>query len=91
MVNFSMQAIHNMYKEHKTAFRTLRPSDPGFRLQDGIYFAYRAGFEISNRCPEEYKLMLQECINYGWIKPIATVYDHELTFASLKYDHSITS
>lgn len=75
------------YKVHKTSLRTLTQSDHGFMLKDGTIVSPRAGFKISNRCPETYRYLLQECINNGWIQPIATVYDHELTFDSLKDCH----
>lgn len=72
------------YRLHKTSIRTLQPNDPNFILDDGIILSPRAGFEISQHCPMEYKLILQKCISHGWIKPVANVYDHELTFNILK-------
>ena len=45
--------------------------------------ATRAGFEISNRCPAEYKVVLQECINNGWLKPVAYMTERELLFSGL--------
>lgn len=71
-------------KVHETSFRTIKASDPDFTLYDGFLTANRAGFEISQRCPAEYKLILQDCIHNGWIKPVATVYDWELTYSRLK-------
>lgn len=71
---------------HKTSLTTLRPNDPDFILNDGIKVSPRAGFEISQRCPTEYKMILQDCIRYGWITPIATVYNWELTYSRLKND-----
>jgi hypothetical protein len=35
--------------------------------------ANRAGIEISQRCPENYKDLIVECINHGWLKPVAHV------------------
>jgi len=72
------------HKVTETRFRTLRDADPGFIIIDGAMIAYRAGFEISSRCPIEYKKVIQECINHGWLKPVATVYDHELTWNALR-------
>lgn len=80
----SLKSKMSNYKVHRTRLKTLRQSDAGFTLIDGIVTSPRAGFEISNLCPGGYKMILQECINYGWIKPVATVYDHELTFDILK-------
>jgi hypothetical protein len=63
--------------------RTLRHGDPNFFIVDGLTVAARAGFEISIDCPKEYKLILQICIQHGWIKPIANVNEKELTIAGL--------
>lgn len=71
-------------KIRQSKLRTLKPNEPGFLLTDGLILAPRAGFEISNRCPKEYKMILQECLQYGWIKPIATVYDHEIFWNTLR-------
>lgn len=40
--------------------------------------APRAGFEITNECPSSYKLIINECLSKGWLKPVATVKDTEL-------------
>jgi hypothetical protein len=45
---------------------------PSLCLTDGIVTCPRAGFEISQRCPENYKHLIQECINHGWIKASGT-------------------
>jgi hypothetical protein len=45
--------------------------------------APRAGFEISQGCPKEYKMILNECILHGWIKPVAHVTERELIFMGL--------
>jgi hypothetical protein len=65
-------------------FRTIRPGDPDFTLTDGLMVAPRAGFEISQSCPAEYKSIFITAINAGWLKPIATVYARDLTFQALK-------
>jgi len=75
------------FQVHKTSLRTLKKSDNGFQLKDGLITAPRAGIEISNRCPANYKELILECMRHGWLTPIATVYDHELTFAALKDDY----
>lgn len=72
------------YRVHQTVIRTLRSGDDNFLLKDGIVVTPRAALEISNHCPENYKYLLQECIGHGWIKPVAQVYDHEITFDILK-------
>lgn len=75
------------FTTHKTSLRTLTQSDQGFLLKDGVFIAPRAGFEIDPKCPKTYKAVIVECINNGWLKPVATVCDHELTFDTLKDCH----
>ena len=67
-----------------TNIRTIRQSDPKFTLTDGFVTCPRAGFEISHRCPENYKDLILECINHGWIKPVAHIYGKELTMDALR-------
>ena len=64
--------------------RTIRHGDAKFMLQDGLMICPRAGFEINEKCPREYKMIISECINNGWIKPVAHVYGKELTMDALR-------
>jgi hypothetical protein len=45
--------------------------------------APRAGFEINQGCPKEYKMIINECILHGWLKPVANVTERELLFMGL--------
>jgi len=65
------------------AIRTIRSGEPKFIINDGLVMAPRAGFEIDQKCPREYKLILQTCIKHGWLKPIANVKDNELFWEEL--------
>mgnify|MGYP006270157649 CR=1 FL=1 len=53
-------------------------------LKSNLTVCPRAGFEINERCPREYRLIIQECMHNGWLKPVSYMYDHELTFDTLK-------
>ena len=64
--------------------KTIRHGDAKFMLQDGLMICPRAGFEITDKCPIEYKMIISECINNGWIKPVAHVYGKELTMDALR-------
>ena len=75
-----------MYSIHQSQIRTLRPGDPNFQIIDGLTMASRAGFEISNSCPKEYKSILITAINAGWIKPVANLTERELIFMGLTND-----
>ena len=72
---------------YQSQIRTIRQNDPRFTIVDNFVTAPRAGIEISNRCPENYKDLILECINHGWIKPIANLTERELIFMGLNYDN----
>jgi hypothetical protein len=66
-------------------FKTLRPSDPNFTFSpDGIRLVSRAAIEISQRCPDNYASLIQECINHGWLKPVAYMRESEYTWELLQ-------
>lgn len=68
---------------NKSCIRTLRPGDSGFNIVDGLQISPRAGFEISNNCPAEYKSIFITAINAGWLKPVAYLHERELLFIGL--------
>lgn len=61
---------------HST-IKAIRPGEPHFKIIDGLVVTSRAGFEISRSCPAEYKSILLQALNAGWIKPVAHVTDEE--------------
>jgi len=63
--------------------RTIKQDDPRFRIVDKFTTCGRAGFEISKQCPREYGLILSECIDRGWIKPVAYMTEREMVFMGL--------
>jgi hypothetical protein len=67
----------------KTQIRTIRPGDRNFTITDGLIQANRAGLEISQQCPENYKDLILDCIHHGWLKPVAHVTERELIFMGL--------
>jgi hypothetical protein len=69
---------------HQSNIRTIRQGDAKFLLKDKFVVCPRAGFDISNRCPENYRSLIQECIQHGWLKPVAHVYGKELTMDALR-------
>ena len=66
--------------------RTIKPGDNGFTIIDGFVTSPRAGFEISNNCPAEYKSIFITAINAGWLKPVANLTERELIFMGLTND-----
>jgi hypothetical protein len=70
---------------HSRTHKTLRQSDPDFTFSpNGLTLVSRAGIEISQRCPENYKDLILECIHHGWLKPVAHMRDTEYTMELLR-------
>lgn len=72
-----------MYTTKKSNYTTttIRPGDDNwFFTTDDIVLVPRAGFEINERCPREYKMIISECLNNGWLKPVAYIKESELMF-----------
>ncbi len=67
----------------KSQIRTLKKSDPNFNIVDQFVVAPRAGFEIDLGCPKEYRAVISECIERGWLRPVANVTERELIFMGL--------
>lgn len=78
-----------MFNTHKSQIRTLRANDPRFIINDGLIISPRAGFQILQECPKEYKLIIQDCINRGWLQPVANVTERELIFIGLSSNNQI--
>jgi len=63
--------------------KAIRNGDPDFHIVNGITMAPRAGFEIAKECPREYLMILQTCMERGWLKPIAYMKESEYTWEKL--------
>lgn len=74
------------FKSHTSQIRTIRHNDPRFMIKDQLTVSPRAGFEINPSCPREYRMIIAECINNGWIKPVAYMKERELIFTGLTSD-----
>lgn len=61
----------------------LSPGEPGFNIVDKFVVTPRASLEISGKCPNEHKWIIQQCIENGWLKAVANVRDHELMWDNL--------
>jgi hypothetical protein len=71
------------YTIYQSQIRTLKSSDPKFVITDGLMVTPRAGFEINEKCPREYRQIIAACIDQGWLKPVANVTERELIFMGL--------
>lgn len=63
--------------------KTIRQNDPDFHIDNGIVMAPRAGVEISNSCPRQYKLMIMEALKNGWLQPVAYMKENEYVWEKL--------
>lgn len=75
-----------IFKTHQSNIRTLKQGDRNFCIIDGITMAPRAGFEISEKCPQNYAMIIANCIDKGWIKPVAHITERELLFMGLSQE-----
>lgn len=68
---------------YRSSIRTIKQDHPAFQIRDGLMLAPRAGFEINEKCPKEYRQIISVCIDQGWLKPIANLTEKELIFVGL--------
>ena len=74
-----------MIKITSSRCKSLQPGDDDFTFSpDGITMVPRASFTISQQCPENYRTLIAECVNYGWLKPVAHMRDEEYTWEMLQ-------
>jgi hypothetical protein len=72
-----------MYKEYNSTIKTIKSNDRQFFIIDGMMMTPRAGLLISNECPDRYKMIIAECINRGWVEPVANISEREYIFLGL--------
>lgn len=68
---------------HLSKIHTIRPGDKNFLIHDKFTVSQRAGFEIDADCPAQYRSIIVQCYNRGWLKPIANVTEREMIFMGL--------
>jgi hypothetical protein len=68
----------------ESKIKSIKQGDSNFWISDGITLTARAGFEVNNLCPKEYRSIIAECLNNGWLKPVAHVTDYELLLMTLE-------
>jgi hypothetical protein len=79
-----LQKYHMNIKQHRVAVKAVRPGDKLWHINSGLVLTPRAGFEISEHCPKEYKNILVTCMQNGWLKPVAYLRDPEATMEYLR-------
>ena len=73
-----------MFTIAESNIRTIRPGDPKFLLNDTFTVCQRASIEISKDCPSNYKKIISQAYENGWLKPVAHVYGKELTMDAVR-------
>jgi hypothetical protein len=74
-----------MFNKPKFKIKILKEKDKDFTFSpDGVTLVSRAAIEISQRCPENYKDLIVECINHGWLKPVAYMKESEFIWEALE-------
>ena len=68
---------------HISNIKTITSEDKDFYIIDGVVMAPRAGFEISPTCPKEYRTIIRQALNYGYIKPVAHIKKSEFIWEKL--------
>lgn len=76
-----MEQFNATCEESKTY--TIRPGDPNFNIIGKFTISRRAGFEIDAKCPAQYKQIIAECYQRGWLTPVANVTEREMIFMGL--------
>ena len=67
----------------QSTIKFIDSNDPLFVIRDGNYLAKRAGFKINPDAPVEYKRVIFECIDKGWLTPVAYMTNKEIMLAGL--------
>jgi hypothetical protein len=64
-------------------FKEIKRDDALFYMTDGIRLVPRASIEISKSCPYNYQQIIADCIDRGWVKPVAYIKTKELIWEKL--------
>jgi hypothetical protein len=67
----------------KNSIRKIKKENPNFIINDGVFFTPRAGFEINNNCPPEYRELLVKAFVSNWVEPVAYLHEKELIMVGL--------
>jgi len=71
------------YTTPDSTIRTIHKDDPDFHITNGITMTPRAGFEILGKCPNEYKKIILQSYQNGWLKPVAYIKESEYMWEKL--------
>lgn len=63
--------------------RSIHKDDPKFLISDGFMLTPRAGFVLNPKMPREYRMIIQQCLNNGWLNPVAYMTEKEMMISGL--------
>ena len=69
--------------ELKDKIKTIKAGDNDWYMKDGLMVTPRAGFEINQNCPAEYRTIINQCLQSGWLKPVAYMRESEYIWEKL--------
>jgi len=61
----------------------IEPTDPDFQIVDKFVVYQRAAIHFDKNIPKSYSKIIAECMDMGWIKPVAYVTEREKLFIGL--------
>jgi flavoprotein len=64
-------------------FKKIKRGEADFLMTDGIKLVPRATIEISQCCPDNYKSLINECVEHGWLRPVAYMKESEYIWEKL--------
>lgn len=71
------------YSTPESRVRRIKADNKDFYIEDGFALHPRAHVQITPECPIDYRLMITECMNRGWVTAVANVKDNELVWDTL--------
>ena len=63
--------IFNTYIDWTNMAKTIKAGDKEWTFTEGLVMFRRAAIEIDENCPDMYKHILMQCVDKGWLKPVA--------------------
>ncbi len=76
------------YNLQKSKIHKIEPSDPNFNIIDQYMVVQRAAIHFDPNIPNAYAKVIAECLNNGWIKPVAYITEREKLFIGLSENNS---
>jgi len=76
------------YSLHQTTVHKIEPKDPNFNIVEKFIIYQRAAIHFDSNIPSSYAKIVAECLDQGWIKPVAYVTEREKLFIGLSENNS---